>query len=165
MSVILAVPVRIRPFWQLHGTVTGLMSRYLSTFENIRIITSQPTAVLKLVNTFTARKFSATLSFTYRNTAVIGFLKYKPIWYLDAGLQYSINEQSALKLSASDIFHTLLLRNYGNYLNTSVAYNHQSETQQLLLSYTFRIGNTKARPVNERELGSESEQQRLGGKR
>ena len=165
LSVILSVPLQLRPFWRLQGTITGLISRNLSTFEQVPIVTAQPTGVLRLLNTFNAKKFSATLNFTYRNTAVVGYLKFKPLWYLDAGLQYSINDQSALKLSASDIFHTLLLQNYGTYLNTSVAYNHRSETQQLLLSYTFKFGHTKARPVNERELGSESEQQRLGGKR
>ncbi|MCX6213783.1 outer membrane beta-barrel family protein [Spirosoma sp.] len=165
MSLVLSIPVKIRPFWQVQATMTGLMSRFYSTFERVPITTSQPTVVVKLLNTFSMGKLSATLAFTGRNTALIGYLKYKPIWYLDAGLQYSINNNSSLKMSATDIFHTLLLQNYGNYLNTSVAFYHKSETQQLLVSYALRFGHTKAKPVNEREFGSESEQQRLGGKR
>lgn len=165
ISLVLSIPVKIRPFWQVQGTLTGLMSRFYSTFDNVPVITSQPTVVVKLLNTFSTGKFSATLAFTGRNTALIGYLKYKPLWYLDAGLQYAINNNSSLKVSANDIFHTLLLQNYGNYLNTSVAFYHKSETQQLLVSYALRFGHTKAKPVNEREFGSESEQQRLGGKR
>ena len=165
MSLVLSVPVQIRPFWQLQGTVTGLMSRFLSTFENVSTVTNQPTAVVKLLNTFNAGKLTASVSFTYRNTALIGYMKYKPIWFLDAGLQYAISNNANLKVSASDIFHTLLLQNYGDYLNTSIAYNHRNETQQLLISYSLRFGRTKSKPVNDRVLGSETEQQRLGGKR
>ena len=165
LTLVLSAPLQLRPYWQLQGTVTGLMSQFLSSFEQVSTTTSQPTAVLKLLNTFNVGKVSATVSVTYRNTALIGYMKYTPIWFLDAGLQYSINKNSNLKVSASDIFHTLLLQNYGNYLNTSISYHHKSETQQLLVSYSLRFGHTKAKTVNEREIGSETEQQRLGGKR
>lgn len=164
-SVVMSLPVKINSYWQIQGTLTGLMSRFFSTFDNVAVLTTQPTGVVKLMNTFSAKKLSATLGFTYRNTAIIGYMKYKPLWYMDAGFQYAINQQSSLKLSATDLFHTLLLQNYGNYLNTSINFHHRSETQQILLTYTCRFGRTKARPVNERELGSESEQQRLGGNR
>ena len=161
LSAILLIPVQILRNWQLQATLTGLYSHFYSSFQNRPTYTALPTGVIKAINTIKLNRWSASAILTYRTQIVVGYLTYKPLWYVDLGLQRVINDQSSVKLSATDIFQTQIITNQGQYLNTSVGFQHRLESRQVLLTYTTRFGRTKARAVQERQLGSEPEQERL----
>ena len=72
---------------------------------------------------------------------------YTPIWFVDLGVQRPVGERATIKLAATDIFHTLLITNYGNYLNTNITFRHRYESQRVFLTYTYRFGNTKAKNI------------------
>ncbi|WP_461130780.1 outer membrane beta-barrel protein [Spirosoma aerophilum] len=158
-----SVPVEITSSWQLLASVTGANSEFYSTFKDIPISTRQSTAIFRLSNTIKSKMWSANVNLTYRTRAVVGYMLYDPIWFLDLGVQRPLGPRATIKLAASDIFHSLLITNYGNYLNTNIIFHHKYESQRVLLTYAYRFGNAKAKTLKERSFGSDTEQERLGG--
>ena len=64
------------------------------------------------------------------------------------------------KIAASDLFHSYIITNYGRYLNTDVSFRHRLETQQVLFTYTYKLGHLGVKSASRRSLGSESELER-----
>ena len=162
-SMTLSYPLAINKDWQLQAALTAHNTRYFSNYNDFDSYTGQSTAILRLFNTFKTKYFTANLNFIGRTKAVIGYFQYDPLWSIDAGLQKSFGERSSLKLAASDIFHSIRIKNHGVYLNNSIAFSHRYESQQVLLTYTYRLGNLKVKSVEERTFGSQNEQDRLEG--
>ena len=158
-----SVPFEITPGWQLLASVTGANSHFYSTFKDVVTSTRQSTAIIRLSNAIKGKIWSANVNLTYRTKAVVGYMLYDPIWYLDLGVQRPLGPRATIKLAASDIFHSLLITNYGNYLNTDIIFHHKYESQRVLLTYTYRFGNSKAKTLKERSFGSDTEQERLRG--
>jgi len=158
-----SVPIEITPSWQLLASVTGANSEFYSTFKDVPISTRQSTAIFRLSNAIKGKIWSANVNLTYRTKAVVGYMLYDPIWFLDLGVQRPLGPRATIKLAASDIFHSLLITNYGNYLNTNIIFHHKYESQRVLLTYAYRFGNAKAKTLKERSFGSDTEQERLGG--
>ena len=88
-------------------------------------------------------------------------LRFGSQWSLDAGLQKTVfGGGGTVKLSVSDIFHTMTWT--GNSLfagqNTHIAGG--SETRQLKLFFTYRFGDKQVKAVRRRNTGSEEESKR-----
>lgn len=162
-SMTLSYPFTIKTGWQLQAAVTAHNTRYYSNYNDIDVYTGQSTAILRLFNTFKTKYFTANLNFIGRTGAVIGYFRYDPLWNIDAGVQRSVGERGSLKLAATDIFHSAIIKNHGVYLNNRIDFAHRYESQQILLTYTYRLGNLKAKSVEERSFGSQTEQDRLQG--
>lgn len=160
LALTVSYPLQISSYWKLQAVLMAHYTRYYSTFQNQPTYTGQSTAILRLNQVFNFNKYTANLNFVGRNRAVIGYLQYDPIWSIDAGIQRVLTEKATLKLNATDIFHTLNVVNYGTYLNTDIGFSHRYESQQILLSYTYRFGNLKNKRVQPKAFGSEAEQQR-----
>lgn len=154
-------PQQITKHWQLLGSASAVHLDFLANDDIARLRLSQNTVSARLVNTLAYGKLSFTGSVVYRSRTVLGLLSYDPLWYLDAGGQYTINERSSLKLAATDLFHTLLINNYGTYGTTDVAFRHRSETQQVLLTYTHKLGSKTVKKAALRSGGSDTEQERI----
>lgn len=162
-SMTLSYPVTINSAWQLQAALTAHNTRYYSNDNGVDTYTGQSTAILRLFNTFKTKYFTANLNFIGRTGAVIGYFQYDPLWNIDAGLQKSLGERGSFKLAATDIFHSVIIKNNGVYLNNRIHFAHRYESQQILLTYTYRLGNLKAKSVEERSFGSQAEQDRLQG--
>ncbi|WP_192579115.1 outer membrane beta-barrel protein [Fibrisoma limi] len=165
LAVTLTVPIKVSKAWLLQAVGTAAHARFYSTFQDTPTLLGQLTATFRLNNQINWKKWSGNFNFVYRSKAVVGYMYYDPLWYVDLGVQRSFGEQSSLKLTATDIFHTFLITNYGRYLNTDIIFRHRIESQKVLLTYSFRFGNKKAKQLQNRNFGSESEQERLGGKK
>lgn len=165
LAATLSVPLKVTKGWQMQGVITAANSQFYSTFKGVPFLNEQSTAIIRVNNTVTWKKWSANVNGTYRGLAVVGFMIYDPIWFVDLGLQRPLGGNSTVKVTATDIFHTLLIRNYGEYLNTNISFRHKYESQQFLLTYSYRFGNRKAKSIEQRSFGSDTEQERLGTKR
>ena len=165
IAATLSVPLKLTKGWQMQGVITVANSQFYSTFKGIPFLNRQSTAIIRINNTFTWKKWSANLNGTYRGLAVVGFMIYDPIWFVDLGFQRPLGENATIKVAATDIFHTLLIRNHGEYLNTNIGFRHKYESQQFLLTYSYRFGNRKAKTIQLRSFGSNTEQERLDTKR
>lgn len=165
IAATLSIPVKVTTGWQMQGVITAANSQFYSTFKGVPFLNGQSTAIVRINNTFTWKKWSANINGTYRGLAVVGYMIYDPIWFVDVGLQRPVGEKAAIKVAATDIFHTLLINNYGEYLNTNIGFRHKYESQQILFTYSYRFGNRKAKPIEQRSFGSDTEQERLGTKR
>ncbi|GAB4019403.1 hypothetical protein GCM10028808_57050 [Spirosoma migulaei] len=163
VAATLSVPIDVTPVWQILATLTSANSRFYSTFKDTPVLLGQSTAIVRLSNTIKGKIWSANVNLTYRSTAVVGYMYYDPIWFLDLGIQRSLGKRATIKLAASDLFHTMLIVNHGNYLNTNITFRHKYESQRVMLSYTHRLGSTKAKGFKERQFGSDTEQERLSG--
>ena len=162
IAVTLAIPWKPVPAWQVQTSLTGSHTQFYSTFQEIPTTNSQTTAVIRLNNAITLGKWTLNINATYRSKAVVGYMYYNPLWYLDLGVQRSLGTKSSIKFAASDVFHTLLITNYGSYLNTDITFRHRYESQRALFTFTHKFGNATKR-VKERSFGSDAEQGRLGG--
>ena len=160
-SAVLAVPIQITSTWLLQASVSGANSQFFATFADRPTRTGQTTAIIRLNNALTLKKWSATANLTYRTTAVVGYMLYDPLWYLDLGLQRSIGKRGTFKIAASDVFHTLLITNHGDYLNTNIIFRHRYESQRVMFTYSFVFGSKKSTQLKEGSFGSDSEQERL----
>lgn len=164
-SATLSYPVKLNNNWSTQLVLTGHTTRYFSTFQNSPTQIEKATAILRVNNSFNWKKITANLNFIGRTPAVVGYLYYKPLWSVDAGIQRSLTSQSSLKIAATDVFHSIRIINYGTYLNTSIQFNHRMESQQVLVTYTYRFGNLKRSGIKDRALGAQSEIDRLDGSR
>jgi|GEM_PF-3630943 len=162
VALTVSLPWKPLPAWQLQASVTGANTQFYSTFRDAPMQLGQTTAIVRVNNTITLGKWTANINVIYRNRAIIGYMYYDPLWYVDLGVQRHLGKQTSVKLAASDIFHTLLITNHGEYLNTNIIFRHRYESQRVLLTLTHKFGDGKKR-VNERPLGSDTEQGRLGG--
>lgn len=153
-------PFQVSKTWQLQLSLGGAFNAYYSTFGDQLTRVSMFTPSFRINNSLTLRKWTFSLNASGRGRAVVGFLQYKPLAFMDMALQRQFNPRSSLKVALSDVFHSIKSRNQGSYLNTVVSFNHAYESRQLLVTYSYRVGNLKVKTNARRGVGSESEQER-----
>ena len=149
--------------WRIQTTVTGQQVRYSTAAEGQQTVVSQRTAVIN--NTHSVKLgggWTLDAQLIYRTTAAIGFMRYKPLFYMNLGVGRSLWQgRGSLKVSGTDIFHTTTIANYGQYLNTDVSFRHRYESQQVFVNVAYRLGNDKLKTVNRRNTALDAEQDRL----
>jgi iron complex outermembrane receptor protein len=162
LALILSLPVSITTFWQLQTTITASRSRFYSTFQGVATTVNQSTGLFQITNTWKFNGWTADALLTYRTTAVVGFLRYHPYYTVNLGIQHSVFSKNGLfKLTATDLFKSLFSSNYGQYLNTDIAFRHTWESRQLLATLSYRFGNGAVKGIKKRGVGSEVEQDRI----
>lgn len=161
LALTASLPLQLTKGWQVQTTVTGARLDFFSNFGDQPTFRGQTVISGRLLSTVSGKQWSANASVFYRSGTVLGFLQYKPIWYVDAGFQRTLSQRATVKLSATDIFHSLRVTNYGQYLKTDVSFRHRYESQQFLATYAYRLGSNKPKTVKSRTFGSEAEQERL----
>ena len=159
----LSVPLKLSSIWQLQVTATGTYSRFYTTFRDVSSILKQSTGLIQLTNNLKLGAWSFDALMQYRTTAAIGFLRYKPFFTMNLGVQRPIfkNKQGTVKLAATDVFKTLFSGNYGQYLNTDIAFHHTWESRVFSAVLTYRFGNRELKNMNRRGAGSDAEQERI----
>lgn len=159
-SLALSLPFQVNSSWQLTGHATGTYAYFYSTFGGESTRLSQYFGLFRLTSSLKLGQWLVSGGVTYRTTAAAGWLRYKPFVTAEAGLQRSFGTRSSLKIVASDLFHSYIITNYGRYLNTDVSFRHRLETQQVLFTYTYKLGHLGVKSASRRSLGSESELER-----
>ena len=108
--------------------------------------------------------FTAELSGFYNSPSLWGgTFKSKEMWSVDAGLQKSLWKSKAnLKVSVSDIFHSLKFSGVSQYAGQYTKASGGFESRQLKINFTYRFGNTQVKAARQRKSGADDESKRVG---
>jgi hypothetical protein len=118
-------------------------------------------AVLNLSQTF---KISPKLSLQwinyYESPTYYVISSYQPLYFMDAGLTYSIlQNKGSIKLAATDIFNSWSNRYHTNYANLDITAKDKVGSRFVTATFTYRFGTSFAR----RHSNTTEEQKRLSG--
>ena len=108
--------------------------------------------------------FSAELSGFYNSPSIWGgTFKSKEMWSIDGGIQKSLwNNKANLKLSVSDIFHTLKFAGTSNFAGQYVHVDGNFESRQFKVNFTYRFGNNQVKAARQRKTAADDESKRVG---
>jgi hypothetical protein len=120
---------------------------------------------LELNNQFRLSKsWSAELSGLYATSHLSGQTKTDPFWHMNAGLQKMIlKEKGTLRVTANDIFHTLIRRDHITATAQLLAWRQvTTDTRRIGIAFSYRFGkDTNNRRRNHNTGGAAEEQGRL----
>lgn len=108
--------------------------------------------------------FTLELSGFYNSPSIWGgTFKSKEIWAIEGGLQKSLFKNKAnLKLSVSDIFHTLKWAGVSEFAGQYVKASGNFESRQFKVNFTYRFGNNQVKAARQRKTSAEEEAKRVG---
>lgn len=97
-----------------------------------------------------------------QTAGVNGLLNYRPFGALNLGLQKSFwHDQAQLRLAATDALFTSQQRGTVRYQNLDVRFFNQTESQQVRLSFTYKLGNQALRAARKRPTSLDEERGRV----
>lgn len=108
-------------------------------------------------------KVTLEVSGFYNSPSVWGgtFLN-RSFWGVDAGLQKRIlKEKGTIKMSVSDIFHSMQWRGISNFSGLYMDAGGGWESRQLKLNFTYRFGRKEIRSQRNRSTGTDELKERL----
>jgi hypothetical protein len=102
------------------------------------------------------------LSGFLQTAGVNGLLNYRPFGALNLGVQKSFwHDQAQLRLAATDALFTSQQRGTVRYQDLNVRFFTQTESQQVRLSFTYKLGNQALRAARKRATSLDEERSRL----
>ncbi len=97
-----------------------------------------------------------------QTAGVNGLLNYRPFGALNLGLQKSFwHDQAQLRLAATDALFTSKQRGTVRYQDLNVRFFNQTESQQVRLSFTHKLGNQALRAARKRPTSLDEERGRV----
>lgn len=106
--------------------------------------------------------YRAELTGLYNSPAILqGSYHSKAYGDVDAGLQHAVfGKQGMLKLSVTDLFHTMKNVVYTDFSGQHVQNTSYGETRLLRLAFTYRFGSNTVKPAKRHQSGAQEENQR-----
>lgn len=107
--------------------------------------------------------WTAELSGFYTSPAIWqGTFKTHALGNLDAGVQKVIlNKQGTVKVSVSDVFHTLQFTAISDFAGQYLRATGGNESRQLKIYFTYKFGNSQVKTARQRKSGLEEESKRV----
>ncbi|HVI46011.1 MAG TPA: TonB dependent receptor [Chitinophaga sp.] len=106
--------------------------------------------------------FSAELSGTYISPMVFGVYRFRPQYYVDAGISKSIlNKTGKLTLNVTDIFNTRARQYDISSFGVQSYYSIKEESRFVKLIFSYRFGNQQVKSAKVRKAAIEKEQRRM----
>lgn len=97
-----------------------------------------------------------------QTAGVNGLLNYRPFGALNLGVQKSFwHDQAQLRLAATDALFTSQQRGTVRYQDLNVRFFNQTESQQVRLSFTYKLGNQALRAARKRPTSLDEERGRV----
>ncbi|MFD1871498.1 outer membrane beta-barrel protein [Hymenobacter bucti] len=97
-----------------------------------------------------------------QTAGVNGLLNYRPFGALNLGVQKSFwHDQAQLRLAATDALFTSQQRGTVRYQDLNVRFFNQTESQQVRLSFTYKLGNQALRAARKRTTSLDEERGRV----
>jgi len=109
------------------------------------------------------REFSFEVSGMYQSKSVWGIMEFRPLGWLNAGVQKRIaSGRGVLRLAADDILHTNIWNVHTDLpsANLDSLFRYDFKQRSIKLTFTWNFGNSSLKSVNV-STGSEEEQSRV----
>lgn len=156
----LTIPITFTKNWRSTLSATGSYAEFASSFRQQTLV-SQPTFILQWFHSLKLGNWNGDVSITGRSKTALGYMMYSPLLFVNLGIGRSLwNNQGALKIAYNDVFHSIVINNYGQYIGTDVNYRHINETRVLTLNLSYKFGNQKMKAVGRKNAASTPEIER-----
>ena len=154
------IPVDITRWWNAAASIDAFHEKYVYSHDTVA--TKQTNGVTISLNQ--SFKITPKLSLQwvnyYESPTYYIISQYKKLYYMDAGLTYSILEKrGTLRLVATDIFNTWYNMYHTSYANLNITEKDKQGSRFVTATFTYRFGASSAR----RRSSNSDEQRRLGG--
>lgn len=154
-----------KKWYSLFANLNTYYSMYKADFGTGRKINLNVFAVsLFAQQSFTLGKgWTAETSGFYNSPSVFqGTFQTNTIWSVDAGIQKTIlKNKGNLKVSVSDIFHTLQFTATSDFAGQYISVNGAFESRMLKVAFSYRFGSNTVKAARQRTSGADDETKRV----
>ncbi len=156
-------PLPIKKWWNGYANIWYNYQIVKGEFNNIIIDVKSPGYGAYMQNTFTLGKnYTAELSGWYNGKGLEGTWVRKAIGGMDLGFSKLLMDKKAtVKLTVTDLFHTIHFRANSSYGGTNLTINQTQESQTVRLNFTYRFGSSQIKAARNHKSGLESEGSRI----
>ncbi len=161
-----SLPVTVTKWWSMQNNI-NYSWRYINTiYNNAHLVFKASDYRLNSTQRFTLLKgLLFELSGFYSSASYYGTTKYKPLYQLDAGLQFRLpNKKDVLNITANDIFNSGSNYKFADNLLIPGAVINRSFNFGMVdckLTYTHSFGNKALKEKRDRSTGAEDELNRV----
>lgn len=153
-------------WYSMFANLNGYYSHYQANFGTGRTVDLDVTAfnIYMQHAAKLGKGFTAEISGFYNSPSIWGgTFKSIEMWSIDGGIQKALWKNKAnLKVSVSDIFHTLRFSGYSNFAGQYVRASGGFESTQFKVNFTYRFGNTQVKAARQRKTAADDESKRVG---
>jgi iron complex outermembrane receptor protein len=154
-----------KKWYSVFANLNTYYSMYKADFGTGRKINLNVFAIsLFAQQSFTLGKgWTAETSGFYNSPSVFqGTFKTQTIWSIDAGIQKTVlKNQGNLKVSVSDIFHTLQFTATSDFAGQFIRANGAFESRMLKIAFSYRFGSNTVKAARQRTSGADDETKRV----
>lgn len=156
-----AVSKAIRKWWGFNGNLSS--SYFKGSYPSVQTEKSTPNINLTINNGFLFKKgWSADLMGLFTSPYSDGFYHYNANYLVNVGVTKVLNKNSSIKLTSSDIFKTYQTYYTTQYSNINLQNIARYDTRSITLTYSQKFGNVRVKKQNDRKVGIEREEKRIG---
>lgn len=157
----IAVSKLLESWWGLNGNFAA--SYFKGSYNTVASGNSTISTAFTVTNGFILKHgWNADLVLMYTTPYSDGFYHYKQNFLMNTGLSKTLNRNSSLKLSGSDIFRTYRVSYKTEYNNINLQNIARYDTRAVTLTYSYKFGNMRVKKQADRKGGIDKEEKRVG---
>lgn len=158
---LLNCPIDVASWWSANIYFKAAYERYVYSIGNA-LQRSTWDVVMNIDQSFKITpRLSAEAFATYETAAYFAISRYKPLYFANAGLSYSVlNKKGNVRLVATDIFNTDNNRYHTNFGNLDLTSKDKRGSRFVTLSFSYTFGNSS---IKQGQRTNNDEQRRLSG--
>ncbi|MGZ3944265.1 MAG: TonB-dependent receptor domain-containing protein [Mucilaginibacter sp.] len=155
----LNLPIDITRWWSISADVDIFHEKYTYTLDTIPSRTTNGFNIYLNQNITLSKRLTLQLYNQYESATYFIISNYRPLFYMNAALSYSIlNNKGSLSLAWSDVFNTDFNDYHTNYANLNLKERDQLSTRMVLATFKYHFGSSSPRTRS----NNTDEQKRLG---
>ena len=163
LSFNMGTPLKISKWWNGYASIWYNYQFVKGAYNNYSIRVSSSNYGAYMQHSFTLGKdYSSEISGWYNGPGLEGTWKRKAMGGMDAGIQkLFLKKRASLKLSVTDIFHTIKFKAESNFGGTNLHIDNSRESRTVRLNFSYRFGNSQVKAARQHKTGLESEGNRI----
>lgn len=154
------LPVDITSWWNANADITFFHEWYAYKLNTVKSKSTNG------VNIYLNQEFKITPRLTaqwynsYESAAYYAISNYRTLYYMNAGLSYSIlKNKGSIKLAATDIFNSYYNYFHTSYANLDITQKEKLGSRFIMATFTYHFGTSSPKAHNT----TSNEEKRLGG--
>jgi iron complex outermembrane receptor protein len=163
LSINIGSPLTIKKWWNGYANIWYNYQFVKGAYNNIVVNIQAPSYGAYMQNSFTLGKdYTAEVSGWVNGPGLDGTWQAKALGGVDMGIQKLLFKKKAtIKLSATDVLHTVTYYGSSNYGGTSLNIRDRYENQTIRLNFSYRFGSSQIKAARQHKTGLESESNRI----
>ena len=156
-------PLPIRKWWNGYVNFWYNYQFVEGSFNGTNLSIKGPSFGGYMQQTFTLGKgYSAEVSGWVNGSGIEATWKCKPMGAMDIGIQKRFwNDKANLKLSVSDVLHTMHFVAVSDYGGTNMTIDQRNESRVVRLNFTYRFGSNQIKSARQHKTAMDNEGSRI----